>query len=187
MDWRLPELGEGVYEAEMVRWLVEPGTAVKRGQSLLEVMTDKATMEVPAPFAGTVTHLAAEPGQTLKVGDVVLRYDGGDGEPASSVKVAAKRSGNGPVAGFQRRLHLLIWRFASRHRRRSEMARKLGVDLNRIRGSPRLARVLLDDLTDSVPTPESWPAAEPTERPLDFGRPATRIKVVGLRRRMPST
>src|SRR5437870_12308577 len=74
MDFRLPELGEGVYEAEMVAWHVKPGDRVKRGQTLMEVMTDKATMEVPAPFAGTVSELHAEPGQQLKIGDVVLTY-----------------------------------------------------------------------------------------------------------------
>ena len=54
MDFHLPQLGEGVYEAELVRWLVHPGDAVRHGQGLVEVLTDKATMEVPAPFAGTV-------------------------------------------------------------------------------------------------------------------------------------
>ncbi len=52
MDYRVPELGEGVYEAEFVEWLVRPGQHVERGQSLAEVMTDKATMELPSPFAG---------------------------------------------------------------------------------------------------------------------------------------
>src|ERR1700758_2798617 len=74
MDFRVPELGEGVYEAELVAWLVKPGDAVKRGQSLMEVMTDKATMEVPAPFAGTISSLNADPGKQIKVGDVVLAY-----------------------------------------------------------------------------------------------------------------
>ena len=55
MDFNVPELGEGVYEAEFVAWLVKPGDTVKRGQSLMEVMTDKATMEVPSPFAGTIS------------------------------------------------------------------------------------------------------------------------------------
>src|SRR4051812_41357144 len=72
MDFPLPQLGEGVYEAELVRWLVKPGDVVKRGQALMEVMTDKATMEVPAPFAGKITALQAEPGQTVKVGQVML-------------------------------------------------------------------------------------------------------------------
>src|SRR5438094_8943778 len=74
MDFRLPELGEGVYEAELVSWLVKVGEAVKRGQSLMEVMTDKASMEVPSPFAGTIVSLGAEPGQQIKVGDAVLTY-----------------------------------------------------------------------------------------------------------------
>ncbi len=74
MDFALPEIGEGVYEAELVAWLVKPGDTVKRGQNLLEVMTDKATMEVPAPFSGSITTLRAEPGQKIKVGDVVLSY-----------------------------------------------------------------------------------------------------------------
>ena len=74
MDFQLPEIGEGVYEAEVVAWQVRPGDVVKSGQTLLEVMTDKATMEVPAPFAGTVTAAAREPGQRIKVGDVVLSY-----------------------------------------------------------------------------------------------------------------
>ncbi|MBY0231111.1 MAG: 2-oxo acid dehydrogenase subunit E2, partial [Gemmataceae bacterium] len=76
MDFALPEIGEGVYEAELVRWLAAPGTAVRAGQGLLEVMTDKATMEVPSPFAGTIeAHLAKE-GETVKVGQPVLRYAG---------------------------------------------------------------------------------------------------------------
>src|SRR5258708_3608164 len=76
MEFRLPELGEGDYEAELVGWLVKSGDPVKRGQNLMEVMTDKATMEVPSPFAGQITAFQAEPGQQIKVGDVVLTYSG---------------------------------------------------------------------------------------------------------------
>src|SRR5919197_916219 len=74
MDFHLPQLGEGVYEAEMVRWLVNAGDRVHHGQGLMEVMTDKATMEVPAPFAGTVTELRVQPGSTVQVGDLILSY-----------------------------------------------------------------------------------------------------------------
>ena len=51
MDFPLPPLGEGLIEVELIRWLVRPGDAVSRGQGLMEVMSDKAIMEVPAPFA----------------------------------------------------------------------------------------------------------------------------------------
>ncbi|HET6573572.1 MAG TPA: lipoyl domain-containing protein, partial [Fimbriiglobus sp.] len=84
MDFPLPPMGEGLFEVELVRWLVRPGEAVGRGQALMEVMSDKATMEVPAPFAGTVTQTSAEPGSKVKVGQVVLRYDpAGDGQASS--------------------------------------------------------------------------------------------------------
>src|SRR6516162_6570458 len=75
MDFALPEIGEGVYEAELIRWLVEPGATVKRGQALAEVMTDKATMEVPSPFAGTITSLRSQPGQMVKIGQLLLTYE----------------------------------------------------------------------------------------------------------------
>src|SRR5438309_10643523 len=84
MDFALPELGEGVYEAEIVRWLVKPGDAVKRGQALLEVMTDKATMEVPSPFIGTIKSLNAEASQQVKVGATILQYDGAPHASAQS-------------------------------------------------------------------------------------------------------
>src|SRR3954468_4316790 len=74
MDFSLPPVGEGLIEVELVRWLVGPGDAVVPGQPLAEVMSDKATMEVPAPFAGTVTGLAAQPGTKVQVGQVVLSY-----------------------------------------------------------------------------------------------------------------
>src|SRR6516162_1795703 len=149
MDFELPEIGEGVYEAELVAWLVKPGDPVKRGQGLLEVMTDKATMEVPSPFAGTVTALNAEPGQQIKVGDVVLSYDGA-GQTAVPAVVAttarpaaaeAKHS-NGPAvtAGGGR----LPVKAAPSVR---YLARKLGIDLAGIPGSGPQGRILIEDVT----------------------------------------
>jgi len=106
-EFHLPELGEGVYEAELVAWLVKPGDTVKRGQNLMEVLTDKATMEVPSPFAGTIAALSAEPGRQIKVGDVVLAYTpAGQEEAAPAPRLAQLQpapplvpaaSGNGPV------------------------------------------------------------------------------------------
>ena len=75
MDFPLPPVGEGLLEVELVRWLVQPGDAVVRGQGLAEVMSDKASMEVPSPFAGTITALAATPGTKVKVGETFLSYN----------------------------------------------------------------------------------------------------------------
>jgi pyruvate dehydrogenase E2 component (dihydrolipoamide acetyltransferase)/2-oxoisovalerate dehydrogenase E2 component (dihydrolipoyl transacylase) len=185
MDFALPELGEGVYEAELVRWLVQPGEAVKRGQPLLEVMTDKATMEVPAPFAGKITAVTGEPGARLKVGTTILSYqlDGAKAEaPSAVVERAAPAAapvpvpaaangpgGNGPA---------VVAAPSVRH-----LARKLGIDLARIRGSGPAGRILLDDL---APLISRGGAAKPqaAEPPPEYGRPGTRIKLQGLRRKI---
>src|SRR5262245_3235621 len=161
MDWKVPELGEGVYEAELIAWHVKPGDAVKRGQNLMEVMTDKATMEVPSSFAGTVTALNAEPGKNIKVGEAVLAYtpaDKGDGgseaaprRRAEAEKKASSSQSNGgkpaTVAAPPRpRTPASSDRVAASPAVRY-MARKLGIDLAGVQGSGPAGRILLDDLT----------------------------------------
>jgi pyruvate dehydrogenase E2 component (dihydrolipoamide acetyltransferase)/2-oxoisovalerate dehydrogenase E2 component (dihydrolipoyl transacylase) len=178
MEFRLPELGEGVYEAELSRWLVAPGTEVKPGQGLVEMLTDKATMEVPAPFAGTIQELRVEPGQQVKVGEVILDYAGAAAAKAEApvtasapAPVRTERDGRsarqgGVKAGPAVRL----------------MARKLGIDLGGVRGTGPQGRVLLEDLTRHVQAPA---ASAKTPAPmLEFGTPGSRIKFQGLRRKI---
>jgi len=73
VDIRLPELGENIEKGQVVNILVKPGDQVEPGQTLLEVETDKAVIEVPAETAGTVQEVMVQVGQTVKIGDVVLR------------------------------------------------------------------------------------------------------------------
>lgn len=77
MELKLPELGEGVHEGELVSWKVKAGDTVKDDQVVAEIMTDKATVELPAPFSGTITSLNAKEGQTVKVGQTILEYTTG--------------------------------------------------------------------------------------------------------------
>ncbi len=199
MEFRLPELGEGVYEAELVSWLVKPGDAVKRGQNLMEVLTDKATMEVPAPFAGIISELNTEPGQKVKVGDVVLSYDragqaGGDGSTAAAVRTAPELTealgAKAPSSvGGQRTTsegnHVQAPPASASGRAVKAapsvrlMARSLGIDLTRIPGSGPGGRVLVEDLQRQMAPSES---AKPQAAKPDYGRPGTRIKLHGLRR-----
>jgi 2-oxoisovalerate dehydrogenase E2 component (dihydrolipoyl transacylase) len=192
MDFALPEIGEGVYEAELIRWLVEPGTAVKRGQALAEVMTDKATMELPSPFAGSITAVRAQPGQMIKVGQVLLTYESatkpapeprpsGRGEArerTAAVRVVAATP-NGPLRAEA--AGKLPVKAAPSVR---QMARKLGIDLSAIHGSGPEGRILLEDLTSRMQTAGVNPAARQvrTEVVADYGKPGTRIKLQGLRR-----
>jgi pyruvate dehydrogenase E2 component (dihydrolipoamide acetyltransferase) len=75
-DVKLPELGEGVTEGELVKWTVKVGDTVKPDQTVAEIMTDKATVEVPSPVAGTIKELLFKPGQIIKVESVILKLDG---------------------------------------------------------------------------------------------------------------
>ncbi len=76
IDIKLPELGEGVTEGELVKWTVKVGDTVKPDQTVAEIMTDKATVEVPSPHAGVVTELLFKPGQIIKVENVIIKIDG---------------------------------------------------------------------------------------------------------------
>jgi 2-oxoisovalerate dehydrogenase E2 component (dihydrolipoyl transacylase) len=87
---KLPDIGEGVAEAEVVEWHVKVGDLVREDQIVAAVMTDKATVEIPSPTEGTVTAIGAEAGQVLAVGAELLRLDvaGAGGEPEPGIEVA---------------------------------------------------------------------------------------------------
>ncbi|MSQ97576.1 MAG: 2-oxo acid dehydrogenase subunit E2 [Gemmataceae bacterium] len=179
MDFKLPELGEGVYEAEVVRWVVQAGAAVKSGQTLLEVLTDKATMEVPAPFAGVIEKLLVEPGQKVSIGDTILQYQDKQGATATKeapalakVEIKTKTPANVPV-----RNNGAAFKAAPSVR---QMARKLGIDLARIRGSGPAGRILIDDLVPLV----SQAAKVPKVSTASLSADGKRIPFTGLRRKI---
>lgn len=204
MDFALPELGEGVYEGELVRWLVKPGDHVKRGQGLLEIMTDKALMEVPAPFTGRIIDIQYEPGQTIKVGSRILSYEAdsgtpatprpgepttssGDGSPAEPPPVGhLPKTSESPMKNGSVEAPSVVMAVKASPAVRY-MARKLGIDLTQLRGSGPAGRILLDDLTEAIRLRQ--PEVETSTKPastlsLDLGTPGTRTKLIGLRRRI---
>jgi pyruvate dehydrogenase E2 component (dihydrolipoamide acetyltransferase) len=83
-EFRLPDIGEGIHEGEIVKWLVKEGDIVREDQPMVEVMTDKATVEIPAPRAGKILKLNAKEGETVKVGSVlVIIEELGEAKPES--------------------------------------------------------------------------------------------------------
>lgn len=95
-SFRLPDLGEGIHEGEVVAVRVKVGEAVKEGDIILEVETDKATVEIPSPYTGTVVEILVKPGDLIKVADIMIQFDG-DGEIAAEPGTLATASP--PVAG----------------------------------------------------------------------------------------
>lgn len=161
MQFKLPELGEGVHEGEMVKWLVKPGDGVAFDQPLCEIMTDKATVEIPSAFAGKVGELHAKEGEVVHVGQLLLSFEGGEGKseakssapaPGSSPKPsepAAKQMA--PAAGATSRdfarenLDPGTRPLAAPSTRRA--AREMGVDLASIQGSGPDGRIMREDLS----------------------------------------
>jgi pyruvate dehydrogenase E2 component (dihydrolipoamide acetyltransferase)/2-oxoisovalerate dehydrogenase E2 component (dihydrolipoyl transacylase) len=195
MDFQVPELGEGVYEAELVSWLVKPGDVVKRGQALMEVMTDKATMEVPSRTAGRIAELRAEPGQQIKVGQVVLSFEEakeahGQGDSENKRVKDNDTEGNGkPRQRQDKRIAEPLARTSQSVALRAapsvrQMARKLGVDLDGVRGSGPEGRILIGDLTHLIQAAPSTKQQAKAEPKVDYGKPGTRIKLIGLRRKI---
>ena len=194
MDFRLPELGEGVYEAELVAWQVKPGETVKPGQNLMEVLTDKATMEVAAPFAGSVTTLRAKTGDIMKVGDVVLEFepvgaavdcrapaavDGAPRLPRQPTRTASKVNGSQedrmpptPAVGTRAAPSVRY------------LARKLGIDLSTLKGSGPGGRILVDDLAAKVKKETASPPAADRDEHPELGVAGTRVPMHGLRRKI---
>jgi len=86
-SFKLPDLGEGIHEGEVLAVHVSVGQEVKEGDIILEVETDKAAVEIPSPFSGTVSEVFVKPGDMVKVGDVMMTF--GNGEEADGVEVAS--------------------------------------------------------------------------------------------------
>ncbi|MDY0909867.1 dihydrolipoamide acetyltransferase family protein [Microbacterium sp. CFBP9034] len=90
-DFTLPDLGEGLPEAELVQWMVAEGDTVTLNQTIAEVETAKAVVELPSPYAGRISALHAAAGDVVAVGSVLISYDlGGDAAPAEAPAPAAQ-------------------------------------------------------------------------------------------------
>src|SRR6187549_2422919 len=91
---KMPDIGEGIAEVELVHWYVKPGDVVAEEQILADVMTDKANVEIPSNVAGTVLELNGIPGDIIPVGTVIIRLEvegkGNVSETAAAVPAAAQ-------------------------------------------------------------------------------------------------
>ena len=190
-QFTLPDLGEGLTEAEIVAVLVREGDVIREDAPLLEVETDKAQVEIPSPIGGRVEKIHVTPGQTVKVGTVLVTFSdngapvpaGAPARPAASTPrpqptaappaapaapspVRETAPAGGPVAATP----------ATRR-----LARELGVDLRAVRGSGPGGRILDADVraaTGARPPAEARP--QPAARDAAPAGPAKPLAAIGL-------
>ena len=195
---KLPDIGEGVAEGEIVRWLVKVGDAVREDQPLVEVMTDKASVEIPSPRTGTIAGLHAEQGEIVNVGATIITIDVA-GEAASALAahgaVAARASGAAVAApaavatGVAPPTPRVQATPAVR-----QLAKQLGVPLEAIAGSGPGGAITADDVKRAAPAATDSPAATPAAtKPASPAPAATnpagnasdeRVPLRGLRRKI---
>ena len=90
-DFKLPDLGEGITEGEVVKWRIKEGDHVEEHQVVLEIETDKAIVEVPSPRSGKVTKISAKEGQTVNVGSTLMKVDTGEAEAGAIEQAPEKK------------------------------------------------------------------------------------------------
>ena len=198
---KVPDVGEGVAEVELVTWHVRPGDAVAEDQALAEVMTDKASVEIPSPVAGIVQALGGEVGQMLAVGAELIRIAAEQAEdspapapgpaPASTParaaseaplpRVARSAPARSPAtASASAPSDRPIASPAVRHR-----AWEAGVDLRQVTATGPAGRILQADLAAHIATHGAAAAtsAPATQRGAERSGEET-VRVIGLRRRI---
>jgi pyruvate dehydrogenase E2 component (dihydrolipoamide acetyltransferase) len=190
-EFKLPELGEGVMEGEIVKWLVKPGDAVKEDQAVVEIMTDKATVSVPSPRKGRIVRTIGKEGEIAKVHGALLEMEidgsapaavSAHGAPAAAPIAAQAPVAQAPTAPVPSNEHVLATPVTRR------MAKEHGVDLSKVSGSGPQGRVLKSDV-------EAFLSARPTASaasgrpaqvfaPLTSGGSDQRIAIKGLRKKI---
>ena len=129
-EFKLPDLGEGLTEGEIARWLVSEGQEVAEDDPLVEIQTDKTTVEIPSPAAGKVTQILVEEGAVVPVGTVLVVIGGeGDGSRPPLEKPAPKPAGKGRATPLTRKV-----------------AQELGVDVDALTGTGPQGRVTEEDV-----------------------------------------
>jgi pyruvate/2-oxoglutarate dehydrogenase complex dihydrolipoamide acyltransferase (E2) component len=176
-EFKLPDLGEGVHEGEVVRWLVGVGDVVAPEQPVVEVMTDKVTAELPTPVGGTVLRLGAGEGEIVQVGEVLIAIDT-DGAAPPAPEAAAEEEAAPPAGEAEapapgpggKALAVPAVR---------RLARELGVDLAAVNGTGPGGRVTESDVRAAA---AGAPAATPAAAPPETGGPTRRVPLRGMRR-----
>jgi 2-oxoisovalerate dehydrogenase E2 component (dihydrolipoyl transacylase) len=149
---KVPDLGEGIAEVELVAWRVQPGDTVAEDQVLADVMTDKATVEIPSPVAGKVLALGGEVGQQIAVGSELIQIDVGSDDEAEAesaapapapaqAQVLAPAAAPAPAERARPSAGKPLASPAVRHR-----AAVLGIDLQQVPGSGADSLILHEDL-----------------------------------------
>ena len=184
--FRLPDLGEGLTEAQLMTWRVEEGARVEVNAPLCDVETAKAVVVIPSPWAGTIQKLHARPGESVAVGEPLVTIAATDAEQAEATPgtLVGYGPGAGPESGIRRRARTPAPSPESSGDVRAapfvrQLAKDKGVDLAQVTGSGPGGRITRSDVEAASPSP-AVASSTSTAAPSTDGE--RRISVVGIRK-----
>ncbi|MGE0407729.1 MAG: 2-oxoglutarate dehydrogenase complex dihydrolipoyllysine-residue succinyltransferase [Amphiplicatus sp.] len=189
---RVPTLGESVTEATIARWLKKEGDAVAADEPLVELETDKVSVEVPSPGAGVLSEIAAKEGETVEVDALLGRVDEAGAatpkKPAKSANGSAKAEAKAPTANrpspreVEARGESIV---TSEVKPLSPAPRRVigeyGLDPADIKGTGKDGRITKGDALAAIPSPAEAKAPAPPRSPRDLGPREERVKMTRLR------
>jgi multifunctional 2-oxoglutarate metabolism enzyme len=181
-DITLPSLGESVTEATIVEWLKHPGDPIALDEEIVEITSDKADLRVPSPFAGALTEVVAQPGDTVEVGGLLARIAVGAAGTTAATASPASASASAPAAPPERTVAATGGGLASPLARR--MAGAQGVDLAQVTGSGSRGRVQAADVMTAANG--AGAATQPEEAVQLKGPPAMLAKYMNESRAVPT-
>lgn len=184
MDLKLPDLGEGVLEGEIVKWMVKPGDQVHEDQVVVEIMTDKATMEIPTNAAGTVQEILAKDGEIVKVGQLIMKMAGGSSSAVAKAAPSAPKKPEPAPAKVSAAPAPSVASFASNADVAAapavrKLAREMNINLGQVRGTGPGGRILLEDVQRG-----SSGGGISIQRGVRGQRKEDRVPVRGMRRKI---
>ena len=185
--FKLPDLGEGTVSAEVVSWHVKPGETVAEEQVLVEVMTEKAAVEVPSPVSGTVISTRGEPGEVVAVGSELIVIETGDGSGPQAREEPAGEPARAPGAGARPGACALAEPAPAQGRvmtspANRRRAHEAGIDLTQVQGSGPQGRILRQDLEAHI-AGDARGTRRPSRAEAGDAEPQREeIKVIGVRR-----
>ncbi|HLU23400.1 dihydrolipoamide acetyltransferase family protein [Lederbergia graminis] len=204
-QFKMPDIGEGIHEGDIVKWFIKPGDKVEEDDVLCEVQNDKAVVELPSPVAGTVLEILVEEGATATVGDVLIKFDapgyedlqfkGDSGEepeqPAQEAEApATKEAVSASEEAADPNTRVIAMPSVRKY------AREKGVDIQKVTGSGKNGRILKEDVdtfvsggqpaaatAETVEEPKAETTTAAAKPAIPEGNfPETREKMSGIRK-----
>ncbi|MBO8173237.1 MAG: 2-oxo acid dehydrogenase subunit E2 [Bacillaceae bacterium] len=183
-EFKLPELGEGIHEGEILKWLIKPGDEVKEDDVIAEVQNDKAVVEIPSPVDGKVLDIKVDEGTVATVGDVLVIFETEQARPSAKEAEPVdtpgepeqpdqsdkpNQSGEQPAASLPPADKKVLATPGTR-----KLARELGIEIARVPGTGRNGQVTREDVRQFAeqqndPSTQAEPAV--TETPASSGQP----------------